>query len=311
MTEPAAAAARVAYLVTSHAHPDQVLRLVRTLRAGSPAAPVVIHHDDRHSALDRDALQALGGVELVQPPTAVTWGWASQLDMILRCYAWLLERVEFDWVVTVSGQDYPIRPLAQIEHDLATSPYDGYVEGGEVARPPWTCRLPDEFARRYHYRYRPIRPPGPRLRRAIRAARPVLVLRDMPWGTLLGARCATPFEPALPCRIGSDWLSLSRPCVAAVADAARTRPALVRHYRRTLLPTESFAHTVLHATPGLRLRGEARRFTSWTPGSAHPDVLRLADLERMLASGADFARKFDMTIDSAVLDELDRVIGCA
>ena len=31
----------------------------------------------------------------------------------------------------------------------------------------------------------------------------------------------------------------------------------------------------------------------------------LADLERALGSGADFARKFDMTIDSAVVDALE------
>ena len=309
MSDSAAAAPRVAYLVMSHALPDQVLRLVRTLRGGSPAAPVLIHHDDRRSALDQGALGRLGGVELVAPPTAVVWGWTSQLDMVLRCFAWLLERIEFDWVTTISGQDYPIRPLAQIEHDLIAGPYDGYVQGVEVPRPPWTRRPADEFSRRYHYRYRRIRPPGSRLRRAIHAARPVLELRDMPWGTLLGRRCATPFSPALPCRAGSDWLTLSRPCVEAVAAAARLHPELLRHYRRVLLPTESFAHTVLHATPGLRLSGDARRFTSWTPGALHPDVLGLADLERMLGSGADFARKFDMRIDAAVLDELDRVIG--
>ena len=159
-------------------------------------------------------------------------------------------------MTTISGQDYPIRPLAQIERDLAAASYDGYVQGVEVPRPPWTRRPADEFSRRYHYRYRRIRPPGPRLRRAIRAARPVLELRDMPWGTLLGRRCATPFSPALLCRAGSDWLTLSRPCVEAVAAAAGSRPDLLRHYRRALLPTESFAHTVLHATPGLRLSGD-------------------------------------------------------
>ena len=308
MTANAAAAGRVAYLVMSHALPDQVLRLVRTLRAGSPAAPVLIHHDDRHSAIDRAALRRLGGVELVDPPTAVVWGWASQLDTVLRCLAWLLERVEFDWMTMVSGQDYPLRPLARIEHDLTAGSPDGYVASVEVAPPPWTRGPIDEFSRRYYYRYRPIRPPGPRLRRAIAAARPVLLLRDMPWGALLGARCATPFSPALRPRAGPDWLSLSRPAVEAVVGAARSQPEVLRHYRRTIVPTESFAHTVLHSTPGLRLSGDARRFTSWTPGAAHPDVLRLADLERVLGSGADFARKFDMTIDSAVLDALDRVV---
>ena len=33
---------------------------------------------------------------------------------------------------------------------------------------------------------------------------------------------------------------------------------------------------------------------------------RLADLEPMLASGLDFARKFDAQVDAAVLDAIDR-----
>jgi Core-2/I-Branching enzyme len=307
--EPSGAAC-VAYLVTSHARPAQVLRLVRRLRTGSPDAPVVIHHDDRLSRLDEGALAALGGVQLVHPPTAVAWGWASHLDMLLRCVSWLVDRVAFDWMVVLSGQDYPVRPLAEIERDLASGPFDGYVEGEEVAPPPWTRGPVDEFSVRYFYRYRPIRQPGEAVRRALVAARPVLALREMPWGLLLGRRCGAPFTPALRCRRGSDWLSLSRRAAEVVVDAARARPGLVSHYRRTVLPTESFPQTVLHAAPELRLSTDTRRFTSWKRGAAHPEVLRLADLEVILASGADFARKFDMMVDRRVMDELDRLAGC-
>ena len=182
------------------------------------------------------------------------------------------------------------------------------MEGHEVAPPGWTRGAGDEFARRYFYRYRTIREPRASMRRALAASRPLLVLRDMPWGVLLGRRCATPFSAALPCRRGSDWLSLSRRSVEAVAGAARSRPDLLRHYERTISPTESFPQTVLHAAPGLRLSADTRRFTSWTPGAQHPEVLRSADLERILASGSDFARKFDVTVDRAVMDELDRVV---
>jgi len=300
---------RVAYLVTSHALPHQVLRLARTLRAGSPGAPVVIHHDEQRSRLDEAALRAVGGVELVRPPVAVSWGGGSQLDMLLRCFEWLVDRVEFDWMVTLSGQDYPIRPLAAIEHDLATGGYDGYVEGAPVEPPPWTRARVDEFTSRYFYRHRPIRRPGARARRAVAAARPLLVMREMPWGVLLGRRCRVPFSRTFPCRRGSDWLSLSRHAIEAVVRAARSRPGLVRHYRRTVLPTESFPQTVLHATPGLRLSTATRRFTSWAHGSLHPDVLRLADLERIVTSGADFARKFDAGVDGAVMDELDALVA--
>ena len=43
----------------------------------------------------------------------------------------------------------------------------------------------------------------------------------------------------------------------------------------------------------------------WRPGAPHPDTLTGGDLESVLSSGADFARKFDVEVDSEVLDRLD------
>jgi hypothetical protein len=49
-----------------------------------------------------------------------------------------------------------------------------------------------------------------------------------------------------------------------------------------------------------------RRFARFSrPGAPHPDTLTSADLDAALASGADFARKFDAEVDSEVLDRLD------
>jgi hypothetical protein len=282
----------VAYLVLSHRDPPQVQRLLRTLRLESPDAPLIVHHDDRFVPLETgpDVLRVL-------PPTPVAWGWASQLDMLLRCFAFALARAEFSWLVVLSGQDYPVRPLATVERELVTAPVDGFVQGEPVAPPPWTRGESDEFARRYFYRYRRVREPGALVRRAAVAARPLLSLREMPWGWVLGRRCG---GPGLPVRRGSDWLTLSRRAVSLVAEA----PAgLVRHYRRTLSPSESLPHTLLWAS-GLRLSQDTRRFSAWTPGSPHPAVLGAGDLDAVVASGCDFARKFE---DLRVLDELDLI----
>ena len=46
-------------MVLSHQHPEQVLRLVRTLRRGSPESTIVLHHDDRRTRVDEAALRAL------------------------------------------------------------------------------------------------------------------------------------------------------------------------------------------------------------------------------------------------------------
>ena len=286
---------RTAYVVLSHQHPEQVLRLARTLRRGSPESTIVLHHDDRRTRVDEAALRALN-VARVLPPTPVSWGGPTQLDAFLRSLLHAL-RVEFDWLTILSGQDYPIRPLAEIERGWRESDVDGFVERVPVEPPPWSRASADEFARRYFYRYRQVRPPGRALRRVVIAARPLLAQRELPWGTLLGVRHR---GPGVPVRRGGDWLTLSRRAVEVV-----TRGDLVGHYRRTVLPTESLPHTALHAA-GLPLSGDTRRYTSFAPGAAHPALLGRDDLDAILASGADFARKF--APDDPVLDALDRVV---
>lgn len=287
----------VAYLVLSHTRPEQVLRLVRTLRELSPASPVLVHHNPQHTQLDA---RSLGATMVDAAP--VEWGRRSQLEALLRGLGTALRGPAFDWLTVVSGQDYPVRHPATVAAELAACGYDGFAEG-HLVRPP--DRDGDEFGRRYFMAWRPIREPGRPARRAIAAARPLLALRDMPTGPMLGRRVRTPFSAAVPCRRGADWLTLTRRAVGVVAGAARTHPGLHRHFLRTLMPTEAYAHTVLHAH-GLRLSADLRRFTVWTPGAASPRLLGMDDLDAISRSRADFARKFDQSVDWRVLDELDR-----
>jgi hypothetical protein len=295
--------AGVAYLVTSYKQPAQVLRLARTLRAGSAGAAIVVHHDDRRSSVDRRELEALG-VELLEPPSVVEWGEPSQLMMVLRCLRSLLAGVEFDWVVLLSGQDYPIRPVGDIERSLAGAIADAFVEARPVERSD-----DDEFVRRYYCGWRRVSPPAARLARI--AARTRLAhVRAMPTGSWVGVPTRrTPFGPGLVCHRGSDWFTLSRRAVEAIDRFTTDRPEVLDHYRRTLIPTESFVQTVLANDPSIRRSGDYRRFMIWDPPPARaPRVLRTGDLDAILGSSADFARKFDETVDSAVLDEIDRSV---
>jgi Core-2/I-Branching enzyme len=300
---------RVAYLITSYTLPTQVLRLARTLRRGSPEALIVLHHDHRGCAVDMRAMDALG-VRRVEPPSPVAWGEPSQLEMVLRCLQWLLQRNDFSWVVLLSGQDYPIRPVADIERSLAASGVDAFIEAQRVERPTLSRRVPvDEFALRYYYRWRKLSSGEPRrtLLATAARARPLFDLRRMPSGTWVGVRALrTPFRPGFECHRGSDWFTLSRRAVGAVDRLVRAQPDVLDHYRRTLIPTESFVQTVLANERALRISGDYRRFSAWRSGAARPRVLTFADLPDMLASGADFARKFDETLDRTVLDEIDR-----
>jgi hypothetical protein len=278
----------VAYVILSYRSPDVLARLVRTLRAGSPAATIAVHHDGR-----RCPRPPLPGAELVEPAWPAEWGHGSQLAAVLRCLRWALARSDFEWLVVLSGQDYPVRPLPAIEADLADAPVDAFIESAPVRRLRLRRGRVGEFERRYRYRWARI---PAALAGAAARADPLVQVRTLPSGAYAGV----PAPACVPLHHGSDWFTLSRRAVETVAAAPRR---LERRFEHTVIPTEGFVQTVL-ANSGLRLHAGNRRYALFDPPSApSPRVLGRAGLDAALASGADFARKFE---DVAVLDEIDR-----
>ncbi len=285
----------VVYIVISHRNPDQVLRLVRVLGEG-PAARVLVRHDPRGERLDQADIEAAGG-EPVEDRIESRWGGWAHLRLILGCVREASARHNPDWVLILSGQDYPLRPLAEIESDLEASPADarlGSVRRVEHRRP---AAGDDEFFLRCRYRHytRPrVIPPLPG------SLRPLAYSRDLP--PLVGLRRIEP--PPLEFFASADWLTLGRAATRKVLAASEDR-GLMRHFRRVAVPSESFFASVLVGDPALIVERDNRRFASFAEGAAHPDTLTSRDYDRLLTSRADFARKFDAALDPHVLDLLD------
>jgi hypothetical protein len=316
----------VVYLILSHKAPTQILRLVRTIRRGSPQAHIVLSHDYCASYLDPAMFHGISRFRLVPSRTPISWGTWSQVDRQLRAMEWIANHLTFDWLIPLSAQDYPIRPLAEIEEELARAPYEVFIDKPLHLRRGHSSSygpdLEDDYRLWFFYRHYPL--PSLQLPRAVRrlAARlmtgwrwvrpssrlPVWYVRRMPRGTPnhVGLRARrTPFDGGVQCLKGADWFTASARAVTRLLDAWREDRALVEHYRRTMSPGESFFHTVLLNPPELPACLDNRRYWVWE-NLPHPNVLQVKDLDQMLSSGQHFARKFDVDIDSTVLDELDR-----
>jgi hypothetical protein len=305
------------YVILSHGKAEQLFRLIRTLRASSPDSAILLHHDAKGVPLDESALLEIGGIYLVKPRVFVEWGAASQLDALLGSITYALQNLEFSWLSVLSAQDYPLRPLAAIEAELRSSPYDAFVEAAPT--PAW-------FRARYYMQYRRL----PRFRYADRFPRQVLSAMDWlceqfnkrqslfriaggPRDTSrsLGVRTMShPFSNDFACFKGSDWFILSRRAVGYLLAFGQNRPKVLEYYRRTFLSCESYYQSVLCNAKELKICYDNRRFIVWPVNSPHPKTLTLHDLDAMAQSGKDFGRKFDTKADSAVLDALDlRILG--
>jgi hypothetical protein len=80
--------------------------------------------------------------------TRLEWGRFNQQLPVYRALKWLQENHDYDWFVLISGQDYPIQPLAKVEAFLGASPYDGFVESRSMRESSWLIG-----SHRYMYQY--------------------------------------------------------------------------------------------------------------------------------------------------------------
>ena len=71
----------------------------------------------------------------------------------------------------------------------------------------------------------------------------------------------------------------------------------------------AFFQTIFLNNPALKIFNDNKRFVYWKDStSTHPEVLRIQDFDRMIASDQHFARKFDIKVDEEVLNMLDQYI---
>lgn len=301
---------RVCYLIQTHRDADQIARLVRVLGAASPQSLVVVAHDDTGCALAAEDLPCAAERHLLSVRGPLRRGYLSMLAPYLQAVAWLREqRLQYDWLVYLSGQDYPTVALAQSEAALAAADRDGFLRywpalSGEG---PWKRRR--QGRNRYYFQYREATAWPAALLRLVRAANGLqsLVHVHLVYGPRVGLRAwRTPFTADRPCYVGWQWTTLKRECAELVLDRVTHDRQLVAYYERTICPDESLVQTVLAHAGGLRLENDNLRYSD-NLGSrdGRPRILGVADFARLTSGAFHFARKFEPARDARILDLLD------
>lgn len=315
---------RVAYLVLSHQNPRQVLRLVDRLVCSDPTGHVVVEHDPSNGAVALGAYAVHPRVHLINSSSRRRWGNYALVEDLLEAISWTLNELDVGWLAVMSGQDYPLRPLASFGSELADSSFDVFLSARPIPlERPTSTDSPGLYAHaRYYYRWfvlprwmlgwlsgrRPERVVRGVLRR-FSAHQPLIFLWSLPRGAgdMIGfRRRRLPFDAEFRCYMGSQWLTMSRAAATAVVEFTEARPDIVALYRRSIIADESLPVTALCNRPDLRICPVNHHYTRMSgPGESHAAILRVEDLDALRTSGKPFARKFDDRVDSAILDQLD------
>ncbi len=278
---------RLAYLILAHKNPAQVMRLVRALR--DRKATCYVHVDAKqplHQAWRE--LAALEGVVLIRRRRRIYWGGWSIVAATLKMLRVAVDGGA-DRLVLLSGQDYPLQPNPMFRERLSGNA--NHMQCFRLPAACWTNGGMDKVER-YHWLDLAGRLNAVRLHdRISRVLEHGLGKRVVPGGL-------RPFG-------GSQWWAITRQCAQFVLDYTKQHPHVPRFFSRTHVPDELFFQTIignsaLHET----VTNDHLRAIDWA-GGHHPRVLCLADCEWLMSRGAYFARKFDIGLDTDVLDRID------
>jgi len=309
------------YLIQTHKNPEQIFRLVRLIKYSSPNSQVIISHDAHVKKLPFEPIQDLQDVHLLQDTKPRFRGDFSLIKPYLDTVSWLREHNStFDWLIYLSGQDYPVTPIPKIEDFLGNTEYDGFIDFWKAfsEESVWDQ---GKFWKRYYCQYQRFPKVTVPLLKAVsdlsryRKKISVSKLRGLipdvqpflTYGPLIGTPSkTTPFNNEYHCFGGFQWHTLSRKCVDYIYEYILKHPALLSYYKRTVVPDESLIQTILVNSNKFNLCNDNKRYAdTYERKYGHARTLTVADYEMLVASEYHFARKFDIDVDSRILEKLD------
>ena len=118
---------------------------------------MLIGHDFNSCELDLAPLADLSGIDLFRVEGPLDRAGLSVLEPYLTALDWLAEHeVDFDWLIYLTGQDYPTLPLPESEAFLERSGKDGFLSYWDIRAKPGYWGDSRRGLRRYLYQYRPV-----------------------------------------------------------------------------------------------------------------------------------------------------------
>jgi hypothetical protein len=303
----------LAAVVLAHTDPVHLRRLVAALED----VPVFLHCDAKTPGhVVQQMMQGLPRrVRLCERLRTSRASW-SLVEAELRTLRQAIGATRARHIAVVSGTDYPLLSMPELVDQLASWDGHSYFRNVPLPFPQWNTRTyRDGGLWRVQHRF---------LTRGGQA----LLWRDVPlhWP---GRR---PTPPELEFRASSQWKIYAREHVELLLDVVGRRPDLVRFWRSTHAPEESFAASTLGSRAILGSRAmppclAQAWYIAWPDVGSHPRWLTSADFDRLAearwapaigaadAVGAPgyeirphrklFARKFSTRVDVEVIDRID------
>lgn len=333
---------KLAYVITAHKNAPQVIRLIDRLQ--QPGNTFVLHVS---TTSEKGFYNAIHTQVKTKGYTNVHFckredgthnsfgiikGIINGLDYLLK------NKVDFDYVSIISGQDYPIKSNAYINSFFEQNKGKEFIEyfplfpkpgSPESLSPVWGKDKQTYRVTRHHFKINGVVRSIPELETERLVMHPLIktlkiFLHEAPryykegrlglemqllfWSRVLPKRRKLPNQFEL--YGGKTWWTVTKDCAAYIIKRHYADSKLRKFFMFTLIPDEMYFQTMLMSSPFKdKCENNYLRLIEWNEDNImHPMVFKLAHFDKIKNSPMLFARKFESDIDSAILDKIDNEI---
>lgn len=297
---------KLVYLIIAHKNPDQVARLIRAL---SYDDDVFFVHIDKKcklkpfkdvlelQAFERHIAQHRARIHFVRNRVSVVCGGYSQVDATFNSLSEIFSSCErFDYLILLTGQDYPIKTNEQIRTHFAANKGREFLERFQLPGGAEKALAEISF-------------------RTARVKEYTFLDYYQGKGSYLMSKIASRILPPkeLPAKFPLYWghshWRLTYKCVAFLLKFKNEHADFMRLFRFALSPDEYVFHTaIMNSSFAESVIDDCLTYIDWSTGGYHPKILTCEDFHHLEKSRKLFARKFDIHVDSGVMDLVDRIL---
>lgn len=223
---------------------------------------------------------------------AVEWGDYKHLLAIVMLMQEACRHDDLEYFHLITGSDYPTMPLEKFKAYCEEHRSDNFLEYFPLPHSDWGTEGGLNRIQYWWLRPNTHRSTGSQLtRRLVNLQRRLGIKRTFNYfnGKIFG---------------GGTYWSLSRKAVEAALDYINAHPSYLRRFRMTSIGEEICLPTLL-ANSGLPLINNYIRYIDWGPDGANPQVLTEKDYDKIVTSGALFARKLESGLSSRLIELLE------
>jgi hypothetical protein len=294
---------KIIYIITAYKLPDQLVRLVKKLNTDDTSFFIHVDKKTDDETYNRmvSPLSDYANVTFLKRHICY-WGQLGHVKAKLEGIKEIITRnIQYDYINLISGQDYPIKSNLHIQKVLQRSEGKSYLNYFTYPDP-----LAEKWEERFAYwnfywlRWHFIFPKADIFEHPC---------ANQLWnGLVKGIPLRRKIPGGLQPFYGGGYWCLSKESVEYVFEFLQQHKDYERFFNYVYIPDEIFFQTILlNSIFKDRIVNDDLRFIEFSEYKGHPAILGKNDFERILKTDNLFARKFDTTIDSDVLDMIDSI----